>query len=307
LLPGLALAGGIALPVAVVLAILLARYVTGPLRGLTAATADVAAGRFDVRVPATHRRDEVGRLAAAFTKMTEKVGESQAQVRALIADVSHNLKTPLTPILGFSRALATGDAEQSDVPRIGAVIHEEAERLAMRLQDLLYLGELESGQAVFQREPADLSALTAAAIPRFLAGIEERDIEIQREIAPNIIVDADVPSLERAVENLLDNVRKYTPPGGSAEVRLHERGATAVLEVTNTAPGLESEELPRLFERFYRSRSATVPANMRPHGSGLGLPIARDIVRLHGGSLTASLAPPLLTLTMTLAISGSDA
>lgn len=296
LLPNLGVAAAVTFPVAVLLAILFARYITRPLRGLTAATAEVAAGRFDIDVPAANRRDEVGQLATAFAGMTRRVGESQGQVRSLIADVSHNLKTPLTPILGFSRAIASGHAsEPADVQRMGAVIQEEAERLASRLDDLLYLGELESGSAILQLAPANLSELVLAATARVLGGPMDGRSAIT--IEPDIVATVDSGKLERAIENLLDNARRYSPPDSAITVALGRSAGMVRLVVENEAPGLDAAELPRLFDRFYRSRSAN---GWQQPGSGLGLPIARDIARLHGGALDARVERGRLALVLTL-------
>ncbi|MBI2766920.1 MAG: HAMP domain-containing histidine kinase [Chloroflexi bacterium] len=283
LLPGLGIAAGIALPVAILLAVLLARYITRPLRKLTTATNLVADGRFDVDV-AVGRRDEVGQLATAFSTMTARVGESRAQMTALIADVSHNLKTPLTSILGFSRALSSGQpATPDEAGRMGQVIHEEAQRLAARLDDLLYLSELESGQALLDTSVIDVSRLVSQAAQRVLG-----PSDLRYEILPEGSVEAtaDGEKLERAVENLLDNARKFTPAGGRVSVAVRRNGDVCEISVANPNTELTAGDLPQLFERFYRRRDGNA------RGSGLGLPIARDIAALHGGTLEAAIDGP---------------
>ena len=297
LLPGLGLAAGIALPAAVLLAVLLARYITRPLRQLTSATQLVSEGRFDVDVP-SGRRDEVGQLAASFSTMTHRVGQSQAQMRGLMADVSHNLKTPLTSILGFSRLLETGEAgDSATVQRMGRVIHEEAGRLADRLEDLLFLSEMESGAAVLQRTPVDVGPLVQEVCQRlFPAGAE---ITPRLEVEAAVLIQADSVKLERALENLLDNARKFTPPDGTIDVTAGRAtaGRGTAVRVTNTAGPIDPEELPRLFDRFYRGASARAA---RVPGTGLGLAVAKDIAELHGGTLTAESANGCLTMTLWL-------
>jgi signal transduction histidine kinase len=296
-LPNLGLAAGIALPVAVLLAVLLAQYITRPLRRLTSATHLVSEGRFDVDV-ASGRRDEVGQLATSFASMTQRVGAAQAQMQGLMADVSHNLKTPLTSILGFSRALETGEAEEpATVQRMGRVIHEEAERLAERLEDLLLLSEMESGDALLQRAPVDIGALVAAVAERVFAG--EQRARLVLDAAPGLLVSADAAKLERAFENLVQNAAKFAPGGEAVRVVARaDASGGATVAVANAAPGLEAEELPRLFDRFYRGQATR--ANRRVAGTGLGLAIARDIARLHGGDITASLEGGLVTFTVSL-------
>jgi signal transduction histidine kinase len=302
LLPALGVAAAIALPAAAVLAILVARYITRPLQQLTVASQQMAEGRFDVRV-SVGRRDEVGRLAQAFSTMARRVGEAHSQMRALVANVSHDLKTPLTSILGFAQALRDGGAaDEAEVRRMGGVIYEEASRLTTRLDDLLYLSELESGQALVQRDEIDLQRLVEGAVRRIEPVVTARDVRLSVDLAGGVTLSADGPKLERALENLLDNARKYAPAGGEIRVRTYaEPGAPgyACIEVANTAPDITPQELPRLFERFYR-RDRTRAERGGSAGSGLGLPIARDLIELHGGTLEASVSDGEIVFTIRL-------
>jgi signal transduction histidine kinase len=169
------------------------------------------------------------------------------------------------------------------------VIYDEVGKLSTRLNDLLFLSEIESGQALLQREDVDLGALVGAAVERMTAGLEERDVEVSCDLTQSVTASVDRAKLERATENLLDNARKFTPPGGEIRIRSFvdpTRPDQACIEVTNTATDLEADELPRLFERFYRRDRARTD---RSAGTGLGLPIARDLIELHGGTLDASL------------------
>ena len=287
LLPGLGIAAAIALPVAVLLAIVVAGYITRPLKQLTVASQRMAEGNFDVEV-SIDRRDEVGRLAQAFSTMAVRVGDTQTQMRTLVADVSHDLKTPLTSVLGFARALRDGGAEnEAEVRRLGGVIYDEASRLNARLNDLLYLSELESGQALLQRDEIDLARLVQGVVARVEADVASRNVRLSVELAEGVTLSADGAKLERAIENLLDNARKYTPSGGEIRVCTAVRAGDALIEVANTAPDISPAELPRLFERFYR-RDRTRGGEGGSAGSGLGLPIANDLIELHGGTLQAS-------------------
>lgn len=285
LLPGMALAAAIALPFAILLAILIARYITRPLEKLTAASLQMASGRFDVDVE-VDRRDEVGRLSQAFSTMAERVGAAHTQMRTLVANVSHDMKTPLTSILGFSQVLRDEEPESpEETRRMAGIIHEEAQRLNARLSDLLYLSELESGQVVVNNERVDVSELVRGVAARIEPEVHARNVELSAELAEGQVVVTDGPKLERAVENLLENARKYTPDGGAIEVRSGNGEGLVWIEVANTAEDIPAEELPRLFERFYRrDRSRAMRS-----GSGLGLTIAKDIVTLLGGTLEAFL------------------
>ena len=298
LLPGLGIAAGIALPVAVLLGLLLAQYITRPLKDLTLASQQMAEGTFDVHVP-VGRRDELGDLAEAFATMAQKVGGSQAQMRVLVANVSHDLKTPLTSILGFARALNTGAAATEDSARIGGIIEEEANRLATRLNELLYLSEIDAGATVVAAEAVDISRLTAAAVERLLPPGPARTFTVATQISPGAVATADAAKTERIVENLLDNARKFVTPGGEVAINVAGAGPNVVVEVANSCEEIPADELGRLFDRFYR-RDRTRTRKMQ--GSGLGLSIARDIARLQGGELAASTAPGRVIFRLSLPI-----
>ena len=298
LLPGLGLAALIALPVAVLLAVLFARYITRPVQQLTLASRQMASGTFDINVP-TGRRDELGDLADAFASMAERVGSGQAQMRTLVANVSHDLKTPLTSILGFGRALHTGAVPSQDAARVGGIIEEEAQRLSARLNDLLLLSEMDAGKALIDPSDVDLSGLVRSAIERVLPEEQDRMFTLSLDLVDGAIASADAVKLERAVENLLDNARKFTPSGGTIAVRTYSEPQSnrAVMEMANSCEEIPEDELGRLFERFYRhdrTRGARTP------GSGLGLAIARDLVRLQHGDLTAGSSDGMLTFRIAL-------
>ena len=140
----------VAIPLASLAALLFARQISQPLRKLDAASRAMAAGDFEQRVE-VDREDEVGRLARSFSTMAERVGERDTQMRTLLANVSHDLKTPMTSITGYAQALTDGTAEPEDVGRIGTVIREEAEHVNRLLADLLYLGEIDAGQVLTRR------------------------------------------------------------------------------------------------------------------------------------------------------------
>ena len=298
LLPGLMIAALIALPIAVALAVFVAGYITQPLHQLTVASRRMAEGDYDVNV-SLDRRDEVGGLSRAFSTMAQRVGDAQSQMRALVANVSHDLKTPLTSILGFSQALRDGRAsDEAEARHMGEVIHDEASRLSRRLNDLLFLSEIESGQALLQRDEVELPRMVRGVIERIEPQLEGRGIALEADLADGVAVSADGEKLERALENLLDNARKYTPAAGRIGVRAAAEDGATVIEVSNTAGDLSEEELPRLFERFYRRGGGAGPD--AASGSGLGLPIARDLVELHGGTLDASLRDGELVFTIRL-------
>jgi signal transduction histidine kinase len=291
-LPTLGRAAAFALPVAIGLAFFLARYITRPLQQLTLASQRMADGVFDIDVPAD-RKDELGRLSRSFVTMAERVGESQSQMRALVANVSHDLKTPLTSILGFSRAIESGASSgETETQRIGAIIHEEAQRLSMRLNDLTFLSELDAGQALLDRDQIDLGVFVRTVASRIVpAGALLRE-----DVLEGIVVDVDAAKLERVIENLLGNAVLYSPETSPIRLSVRAEGQLGIFALTNAAPDMHAEEAELLFQRFYRRDRARASSD----GSGLGLSIAREIVERHGGFLDAEVRDGEITFRMAL-------
>lgn len=290
-LPGLGLAALIAVPLATLAALGLARQVAQPMQKLTAASEAMARGDFDQRVEVS-RDDEVGRLARSFTVMAEHVGDRETQMRALLANVSHDLKTPMTSITGYAQALTDGTAGGEDAAHIGAVIKEEAEHVNSLLADLLYLGEIDAGQVVTRREDVPLESLVTRCVRRIEPQARASDIDITIDLAPDAALhDVDPDKLERALTNVLDNAAKFTPAGGKISVRgWRENGAGSsrvVCAVTNTGEGIAPGDLSRVFDRFFRGDRARRTAS----GSGLGLAITRELVELNGGRIDVSNEP----------------
>ena len=314
LLPGLVWAGAIALVVSLIVASLLARSIARPLVVLTRASEEMARGRFDHDIP-VRRNDEVGRLAQAFNVMAREVGRSQMQMRSLIANVSHDLKTPLTSILGFAQALRDRAVEEpAAVAETGAIIHDEAERVQALVEDLLFLSEIESGQVPLLADAVDIGVLTARAARRFGERFEERGISLTVSTTPAgagagsgesgvaLTVRGDAAKLERILDNLLDNALKYTPHGGRVMVSA-SGGVEVTVSVFNSGSFIPPEEVPRIFERFYRLDRARSGAQ---RGSGLGLAIARELAELHGGSLEATSDAEGTTFRLRLPAAGGE-
>ncbi len=286
LLPGLALAALIAIAIASLAAFLFARQIVQPLRKLNMASEAMAAGDFDQRVEVA-RDDEVGRLARSFSVMAERVGQRDTQMRRLLANVSHDLKTPMTSITGYAQALTDGTAEPGDAARIGTVIREEAEHVNTLLADLLYLGEIDAGQVLTREEDVPLDAIVTRCVRRIEPSAQAKQIAVSVDVAPDAVLGrVDPDKLERAFTNILDNAAKFAPAGGTIEVRGWREKAPAprvYCTVRNSGTPIAAEDLPRLFDRFFRGDRARRTAA----GSGLGLAIARQLVELNRGQVTA--------------------
>jgi two-component system sensor histidine kinase ResE len=255
----------------------------------------MARGNYDQQLPVLKTGDEIGRLGTAFNAMAREVARSHRAMRDLLANVSHDLRTPLTSIQGFAGALLDGTLSGAAGAReAGRVISEEAERMRRLVEDLLYLGRIESGEAQIERHPVDLAELASAARLRFAFRAEDAGVELRVQAPDGVPIVGDPHRLAQVLDNLLDNAFKHTPPGGSVTVSVQAEapatGSTraprvtprALLAVHNSGSVIPRDELDRVFERFYQLDKARAGKA----GRGLGLAIAREIVQAHGGTIS---------------------
>lgn len=286
LMPRLLSSGFIGLAAALVLGFLLSRSVAAPLRGIAAAARNVARGNYRSRVPATGPT-EVRDLAANFNRMTEEVQRGQQTLRDFLANISHELKTPLTSIRGFSQAMLDGTIDDpSGIERSARIISDESGRVLRLVEELLDLSRIESGQISMEREALDLDELFDHLEALFALRGEETQVRLDVSRTNEATVMGDFDRLEQVLNNLLDNAFQHTPPGGV--IRLSSRDLQpGVVQVTvsDTGGGIAADEVPHLFERFYRGSDRR---NGARKGYGLGLAITREIVRAHGGEIWAT-------------------
>jgi signal transduction histidine kinase len=295
ILPRLSMAALSALLVSIVLAWWLASGITRPMVEITRASEEMARGNLDPDLALPETNDEVGRLSKAFTIMAREVARSHRTMRDMLANVSHDLRTPLTSISGFAGALVDGTVSGPEGAReAGRIIGEEAERMRRLIEDLLYLGRIESGDLSLQRDPIDLAELARAAQARFLFRAQESGISFEVNAPETVTILGDSHRIGQVLDNLVENAFKFTPSGGrvTVAVGVHDTPApgnsrqlrpiqTAILTVHNTGSYIPPEEIERVFERFYQIDKAR--AGKR--GSGLGLSIAREIIQAHGGRI----------------------
>lgn len=297
LLPRLLLAALSAFFVSVPIAWWVAGSIARPLVRITRASEEMAEGKYEQELPAATTADEVGRLATAFSTMAREVARSHRAMRDLLANVSHDLRTPLTSIQGFAGALVDGTLTgQEGAGEAGRVICEEADRMRRLVEDLLYLGRIESGEVTIEHRPLDLSDLALAAQVRFTFRADEAHVALNLDLADSVMVLGDAHRLAQVLDNLLDNAVKHTPAGGTVTLRVSEdaselplpppRGpdsaGMALLSVQNSGSVIPADEIERVFERFYQVDKARTMGE----GRGLGLAIAREIVQAHGGSIS---------------------
>ena len=281
----LAQAGAIAIAVSLLAALLVLRRITRPLHGMTLASERMAAGDYDQRVAGADSSDEVGQLARSFNRMSQEVKRVREMQRQFIANVSHDLRSPLTSIIGFSQALTEDRNVTPAQRRLADIINGEAQRLYRLTMDLLDLSRLEAGRLTLSKAPLDLNAVLHDVAARYSALPNKRGVRFVDSLCGGILpVLGDADRLTQVAVNLLDNALKFCDPG--AEVRLSSRrdGNSAVFEVYNSGAGIAPSDLPRVFDRFYRGDHSRA---QQTGGSGIGLAIVRELVAAHGGQITA--------------------
>ena len=278
-------AGAIGLLVSILLAWLVSRWVAAPLQGMSKAALAVADGDYRQRLQ-LNGPQEVRNLANSFNAMVDKVQTSQQIQRDFLANVSHELKTPLTSIQGFAQAMLDGAVDDGDTRNHAAgVIFEESDRLRRLVEDLLDLARIDAGQIEFKRQPVDLSALLRRVVDKLVLPAKEKGVLLESRLGelPPMIGDGD--RLAQVFTNLVDNAIKHTPTGRKVVVHGDASQGWISIHVDDSGAGIPSEDLSRIFERFYQVDKARRGGKDR--GVGLGLAISRQIVESHGGRIVA--------------------
>jgi signal transduction histidine kinase len=285
LLPRLILAGSVAFIAGVLAASLLARSISKPMRQITLASEEMAQGLYDQQIP-EQGSDEVRRLARAFNGMARQVSHSHRTLRDFLANVSHELKTPLTSIQGFSQAMVDGALTKSDdYAEAGRVINDEAVRMRGLVDDLLYLTQVDAGEFTIQTEEMTPSELLQATHERFQRRADQEGIDLRIQSESTQRFRGDGRRLEQALANIVDNAVRHTPSGGTVTVRSFGENGHVNVSVHNTGSVIPPEALPHIFERFFQADPSGARADAN---TGLGLAITREIVTAHGGDVIAT-------------------
>lgn len=278
------LAGGLALALGLLAAGALAPALARPLRGLTTAARRMQSGQLDTRV----RPDgapELRELAGALNRLAETLEHEERVRRDAAADIAHELRTPIAAMI--SRIEAARDGVLTDDGANLGAMHTEALRLSRLIEDLGMLAEAQQPGLLVHKELVDLRALAHERADAFREYLEAKDIALEEHLAP-VGVDGDRQRISQVVDNLLSNALRYTDAGGTVTIVLELRGADAVIEVADTGIGISGEDLPHVFERFWRSE----PSRARiTGGAGIGLAIVRELVRAHDGRIDVESRP----------------
>ncbi len=274
------LGGGIAAGIALSFSALLIAQILSPLRRLSRATERIAHGDLPKEVE-IRSRDEIGQLGGSFNQMIENLRRSEAARRTMTADIAHELRTPVTIIQGTLEAILDGVYEPSDATI--APIYEETLHLGRLIDDLRDLAMAEAGELRLEREPVDIEGLIRQVTDALISSPEDAPrLGVHAEGAIPLI-EADPKRLRQVIANLLSNAIRYTPSDGEIKIELRTIDGEVEISFADTGPGISEEDLPHLFERFYRGD----PARNRVGGSGLGLAIVKQWVEAHGGRIWA--------------------
>jgi signal transduction histidine kinase len=274
---------------AVALSLLLGLFfsstLTRPLKELINATRDVAQGNLEREVP-VRSKDELGELTKSFNKMSAQLKQSRDLRRNMTADIAHELRTPLSIILGHAEALSEGKLNPS--PETFDIVYDEAKRLSLLVEDLRTLTLSEAGELTLTLQPVSPSDLIDRASGAYLPKARALNISLEADADANLPdIDADFYRITQVLTNLLDNALRYTPSGGRLKLSAQPVLEGIKFRVQDSGPGISEVDLPHIFDRFYRGDKSR---NRQDGGSGLGLAISKSIIEAHGGRIWAESA-----------------
>jgi signal transduction histidine kinase len=265
---------------------LLSRRIVGPIEALTTAAGRMERGDLSVRVPVTSQ-DEVGKLAHAFNAMSDSLAQQEQLRRNIVADVAHELRTPISNIRGYLEAARDGVVEPD--PALLHSLHEESLILCRLVEDLQELQLAEAGQLKIEMQAVSVAEVVEVAAVALRPTAMAKNVRLETDASPDLPeVQADSARVGQVLRNLIDNAVTHTPAGGRVDVQARRLDDEVEITVQDTGPGIAPEHLPHIFDRFYRadeSRARTTG------GAGLGLAIVKQLVELHGGHVWVESVP----------------
>lgn len=288
----LVFAGGMAMT----LGFFLASAITNRIHSLEKASRSLAAGQLSVRVP-VQGRDEIASLAAAFNQMAAQLEAADAKQREverlrsdLVAWVGHDLQTPLASIRAVLEALADGMVDDPEaVQRYLQTAQRDVRSLSLLIDDLFQMAQIDAGGLRLDLTPNSLSDLISDTLESFSALAQRQGVTLEGSVSPDVDpVCMDAPRIGRVLNNLVGNAIRHTPAGGSVQLRARRAGSRVEVVVSDSGEGIRTEDIPHIFERFYRGEKSRSRAT---GGAGLGLAIARGIVEAHGGEIRLESQP----------------
>jgi signal transduction histidine kinase len=271
--------------IALLLGVFLSRTLTRPIRELTRATQAVSKGDLSQQVP-IRSNDELGELGKAFNKMSAELSRSVNARKQMTADIAHELRTPLSLILGHAEAVHDGVLPPSRDNF--EIIREEAIRLEHLVNDLRILSLADAGELSMSLQTVEPQRLLQDVASAYQYQAQQKDVSLEMDIAsPLADIEMDPGRMTQVLTNILDNALRHTPEGGKIVLSVRQIDDRVELGVRDSGPGLKQADLERIFDRFYRTDTSRQRDGVFPGGSGLGLAIARSIVQAHGGHISA--------------------
>ena len=278
LLPVITVAAAASLFAGLVLFLIL-RGVLKPLGRLTDAARAMAEGDFAVRVPETKSTREVEELSAAFNSMADELSEVEDSRREFVANVSHELRSPITAISGYIEGMRDGVIPPEEQDKYLGIVSDESKRLSRLIGELLALSRLEREDAALEYTDFDICDLLERVFLRRTGDLEKRGMDIDCDFNPEpCFVHADMARIDQVLVNLIDNAIKFTPDGGLITLRVRGENGLCTVTVADNGVGILPEDRPRIFERFFTADRAHTSGK----GTGLGLSICQRILEMHG-------------------------
>jgi signal transduction histidine kinase len=276
-------AGLVAIGIAIILTFFLSRRILSPVKALTRAARQFGKGDFTHRV-SYEGQGEIAELARSFNSMAENLEKNEQLRRNMVADVAHELRTPISNLRGYLEAISDG-LVQPDEKTIRS-LSEEASSLARLVADLQELTLADSGNLKITRQPEDISRLVQGSVTAIKGKAAEKGITVTTQLPELLpLVDIDAQRIKQVLNNLIDNAVAHTGAGGSVKITSRQQGDSIFISVADTGEGIAPEHLPFIFERFYRVDKSRTRAT---GGTGLGLTIAKRLVEAHGGTITVT-------------------
>ena len=264
----------------------MARRAVSGVEAVTRTAQKISGGTLAERVPVKARGDEIDHLATTFNQMLDRIQTLLTEIKEMSDNIAHDLRSPITRIRGIAEVTLTTGKSLSEYETMAASTIEECDRLLDMINTMLMISKTEAGVSTLAREKIDLTKLVLDACDLFLPLAEDKGLTLTCHAPNPSSIVGDHRMIQRMFSNLLDNAIKYTPSGGSVTVSARDENSHVIVSVKDTGMGISSNDLPRVFERFYRCDQSRSEA-----GIGLGLSLARAIARAHGGDITATSIP----------------
>ncbi len=268
----------ILLAASLLISFIISRSFTKPILQIKRVSESMASGDFSVRID-TNKRDELGKLAETINYMGQQLSKIENLRKDLIANVSHELRTPLSLIRGYAETIrdVTGNVQEKRDKQLGIII-EETERLSGIVDDILNLSQLQTGYSKLNKSTFVIQELLKNVVPKYDDLREKSEIDIALNGDGNILVEADKSRMEQVLHNLINNALNHTPKGGKITIGIIDKIETVKIEVTDTGAGIEQEDIPHIWDRYYRAENKK---EKKIGGSGLGLAIVKGVLQAH--------------------------